>query len=189
MEHTILDITSDPVYQELLLNYPETSAEAVETILKFHKLSTLINMRREAVLSEHGLTSGRFHLLMLLKRQEPIHALSPSDLAKRTGVTRGTMTQFIDAIEKDGFVKRVEDPKDRRGMLVELTPAGEQKLATVLPIHISRMEHYARVLNSEERHQMISIMSKMVGTFTSPPETQKKAEELISETVVTATSL
>jgi DNA-binding MarR family transcriptional regulator len=166
MEHKILDVTSDPVYQELILNYPNTSAEAVETILQFHKVSTLINTRREAILSEHGLTSGRFHLLMLLKRQGPVHALSPSDLAKKTGVTRGTMTQFIDAIEKDGFVKRVEDPKDRRGMLVQLTPAGEQKLAVVLPIHISRMENYTGVLNSEERKQMNNIMLKIVGTFT-----------------------
>ncbi len=188
MEHTILDITSDPVYQELLLNYPETSAEAVETILKFHKLSTLINMRREAVLAEHGLTSGRFHLLMLLKRQEPVHALSPSDLAKKTGVTRGTMTQFIDAIEKDGFVKRVEDPKDRRGMLVELTPVGEQKLATVLPIHIARMEHYTRVLNSEERNQMISIMTKMVSTFSNATEAVCASEGTAGSSI-TATSL
>lgn len=184
MEHTNLDITSDPVYQELLTNYPETSPEAIETILKFYKLSSIMNMRREAVLAEHGLTSGRFHLLMLLKRNEPVHALSPSDLAKKTGVTRGTMTQFIDAIEKDGFVKRVEDPKDRRGMLVELTPVGEQKLAIVLPIHIHRMEHYTRVLNSEERKQMISIMTKMVSTFPNSADVIAEAR-----TEVTATSL
>jgi DNA-binding MarR family transcriptional regulator len=165
MEHNILDVTSDPFYQELLNNYPETSAEAVETILQFSKLSSLINMRREATLAKYGLTTGRLHLLMLLKRQEPIHCLSPSDLAKKTGVTRGTMTQFIDAIEKDGFVKRVEDPKDKRGMLVVLTPAGEEKLSVIIPIHIARLEHYTRVLNSEERKQMITIMNKMVGTF------------------------
>ncbi|MBC7713947.1 MAG: MarR family transcriptional regulator [Rhizobacter sp.] len=187
MEHKILDITSDPVYQELITNYPETSAEAVETILQFNKVSSLINMRREAVLAEHGLTSGRFHLLMLLKRQEPVHALSPSDLAKKTGVTRGTMTQFIDAIEKDGFVKRVEDPKDRRGMLVELTPHGEQKLSVIIPIHIARMEHYTRVLNSEERKQMISIMMKMVGTFATASETETETETVAA--TATATSV
>ena len=115
MEQTILDVTSDPVYQELLTNYPYVSPEAVETILQFNKISSIINMRKEAVLNEHGLTHGRFHLLMLLKRQEPVHSLSPSELAKRTGVTRGTMTQFIDAIEKDGFVKRVEVLKTEEG--------------------------------------------------------------------------
>lgn len=169
---TLLDITTDPVYQELLTNYPEVSPEAVETILRFNRVSTLINMRREATLGEFGLTSGRFHLLMLLKRQEPIHALSPSELAKRTGVTRGTMTQFIDAIEKDGFVKRVEDPKDRRGMLVELTEKGEDVLKKILPIHISRMEHYTRVLDSNERKMMIQIMMKMVSTFTPDHENE-----------------
>jgi DNA-binding MarR family transcriptional regulator len=173
MEHTILDISSDPVYQELLTNYPHVSAEAIETILQFNKVSSIINMRKDAVLNEHGLTHGRFHLLMLLKRQEPKHCLSPSELAKRTGVTRGTMTQFIDAIEKDGYVKRVEDPKDRRGMLVELTEAGEAKLKTLLPIHIQQLASYAKVLNSEERAMMIQIMLKMASTFKPMLEVEK----------------
>jgi DNA-binding MarR family transcriptional regulator len=176
MEQTILDVTTDPVYQELLTNYPQISPEAVETILQFNKVSSIINMRKEAVLNEHGLTHGRFHLLMLLKRQEPVHCLSPSELAKRTGVTRGTMTQFIDAIEKDGFVKRVEDPKDRRGMLVELTAKGEEKLRVLLPIHIQNLSNYTKVLNSEERAMMIHIMKKMVSTFKPIQETQPQAE-------------
>lgn len=169
-QNTILDVTTDPVYQELLTNYPQVSSEAVGTILQFNKVSSIINMKREATLVEHGLTSGRFHLLMLLKRQTPVQALSPSELAKRTGVTRGTMTQFIDAIEKDGFVKRVEDPKDRRGMLVELTEKGDSRLKEILPIHIQRMEHYTRVLDSEERKMMIHIMMKMVSTFSDIPD-------------------
>ena len=177
MEQTILDVSSDPVYQELLTNYPQVSPEAVETILQFNKVSSLINMRKEAVLNEHGLTHGRFHLLMLLKRQEPKHCLSPSELAKRTGVTRGTMTQFIDAIEKDGFVKRVEDPKDRRGMLVELTEIGESKLKTLLPIHIQHLANYTKVLNSEERMAMIKIMLKMAGTLHPPVAKDKQLEE------------
>ena len=165
MEQTILDVTTDPVYQELLCNYQHVSPEAVEAILKFNKVSSIINLRKEAVLNEHGLTHGRFHLLMLLKREEPGHSLSPSELAKRTGVTRGTMTQFIDAIEKDGFVTRVEDPKDRRGMLVELTEKGEERLKILLPIHIQNLANYTTVLNSEERTMMVQIMLKMASIF------------------------
>lgn len=183
MEQTILDISSDPVYQELLTNYPQFSSEAIETVLQFNKVSSIINMRKEAVLNEHGLTHGRFHLLMLLKRQEPKHCLSPSELAKRTGVTRGTMTQFIDAIEKDGFVKRVEDPRDRRGMLVELTELGEAKLKTLLPIHIQHLASYAKVLNSEERMMMIQIMLKMASTFKPMVEIEKSKVEQAEEAV------
>lgn len=181
METKILDISSDPVYQEMLTNYPEVSPEAIETMLQFNKVSALINMRKEAVLNEHGLTHGRFHLLMLLKRQEPKHCLSPSELAKRTGVTRGTMTQFIDAIEKDGFVKRVEDPKDRRGMLVELTEKGEEKLKNLLPVHIQHLASYAQVLNAEERRMLVQIITKMTTTLSAPQEssvTTKSSEVL-----------
>ncbi len=176
MEQTILDVTSDPVYQELLCNYQHVSPEAVETILKLNKVSSIINTRKEAVLNEHGLTHGRFHLLMLLKREEPSHCLSPSELAKRTGVTRGTMTQFIDAIEKDGFVTRIEDPKDRRGMLVELTSKGEERLKILLPIHIQNLANYTKVLNSEEKAMMLQIMLKMASIFKSSQDKQELSE-------------
>ena len=85
------------------------------------------------------------------------------------------MTQFIDAIEKDGFVKRVEDPKDRRGMLVELTAKGEDKLKVLLPIHIQHLANYTKVLNAEERAMMIQIMLKMASTF-KPIQEQQQPE-------------
>ena len=75
------------------------------------------------------------------------------------------MTQFIDAIERDGFVKRIDDPKDRRGMLVELTDKGEERLKILLPIHIQNLENYTKVLNSEERAMMEIIMLKMATIF------------------------
>ena len=98
---------------------------------------------------------------MLLKR-EASQTLSPTELAKRTGVTRGTMTQFIDAIEKDGFVKRVEDPKDKRGMLVELTTVGEEKLQSILPTYIRQMEFFTTTLTPEERSTLHVLMGKIV---------------------------
>lgn len=157
----LLNISGDPVYQELVTEYPGSSSEAIKTILQFLKVATFINLRRESKFSAFGLTSGRFHLLMLLKR-EVSKTLSPTELAKRTGVTRGTMTQFIDAIEKDGFVKRVVDTKDRRGMLVTLTPSGEEKLKNILPTHIRQLEYFTSVLSPEERSMLHMIMEKMV---------------------------
>jgi DNA-binding MarR family transcriptional regulator len=160
----LLNISADPVYQELVSEYPGSSSEAIKTILQFMKLANFINLRRESMFSAFGLTSGRFHLLMLLKREASL-TLSPTELAKRTGVTRGTMTQFIDAIEKDGFVKRVEDAKDRRGMLVSLTSFGEEKLKSILPTYIRQLEYFTLVLSPEERSILQVIMEKIVSSL------------------------
>ncbi len=53
-------------------------------------------------------------------------ALPLSDLAARQHCVRSNITQLMDRLEKDGLVRRRADPDDRRSVLAELTPAGEQ---------------------------------------------------------------
>ncbi len=163
-------LANDPIYQELRVLYPEVPLTSVEVIMKFEKVVSFMNSRREAKMTEHGLTSGRFYLLMLLKRTEPVHMLSPSELAKMAGVTRGTMTQFIDAIEKDGFVTRVEDPFDRRKMLVKLSEKGEAKIKEILPLYLESMVDYTKVLCNDEKLKAIDLLEKIATTFKAPEE-------------------
>jgi len=45
---------------------------------------------------------------------------TPTELARHTGLTTGSTTAMLDRLEKVGFIKRVPNPKDRRGVLVEI---------------------------------------------------------------------
>jgi DNA-binding MarR family transcriptional regulator len=49
-------------------------------------------------------------------------AISAGELAKRVGVTSGAITGVIDRLERDGWVRRVRDPGDRRKVIVEMVP-------------------------------------------------------------------
>ena len=157
----LLDVVNDPVFQELKKQHPQTSAEAIETLFQFLKVATFMNIKRESLFTNNGLTSARFHLLMILKR-EPNLSLSPSELARRIGVSRGTMTQFIDAIEKEQLAERIEDPHDKRGMQVRLTEKGEQTINQVLPDYFSMLEKITEVLTVQDRQHWLEIMEKLV---------------------------
>ncbi|MEU4998128.1 MarR family transcriptional regulator [Streptomyces sp. NPDC021622] len=50
-------------------------------------------------------------------------AMTPGELAARTGLTTGPTTRLIDRLEQAGYVRRVPDPGDRRKVTVE--PLGE----------------------------------------------------------------
>ncbi|MFI7408451.1 MarR family winged helix-turn-helix transcriptional regulator [Streptomyces sp. NPDC049627] len=50
-------------------------------------------------------------------------AMSPGELAERTGLTTGPTTRLIDRLEQAGYVRRAPDPKDRRKVIVE--PVGQ----------------------------------------------------------------
>ena len=46
---------------------------------------------------------------------------TPTELARYTGLTTGSTTAMLDRLEKAKFIKRKPNPKDRRGVLIEVT--------------------------------------------------------------------
>jgi len=62
-------------------------------------------------------------------------SMSPSELGDRLIVTRATVTGLLDSLERRGYVHRSANPADRRGLIIELTPAGRavvQELRTII---------------------------------------------------------
>ena len=158
---TIHNNSIDPMYQDLLDEYPGTPPEAIEAALQFMKIAANLHIRQESLFSQFGLTTGRFSLLMML-RHEPKKELPPSELAKRAHVSRATMTQFVDGLEKEQLIVRADDPNDRRTVLVRLTPKAEKLLKNVLPSHLERLVEFTSVLSRKERKELFLLMEKLI---------------------------
>ncbi|GLS20414.1 hypothetical protein GCM10007874_34310 [Labrys miyagiensis] len=43
------------------------------------------------------------------------------EIARAVNLTRGAATTALDRVERQGFARRVRDPSDRRGVLMEMT--------------------------------------------------------------------
>jgi DNA-binding MarR family transcriptional regulator len=78
-----------------------------------------------------GLTSGQFSLLTSLNRPEPARMGS---VAALLGMDRTTLTAALKPLERRGLVDVAVDPKDQRGRVLTLTPAGRSLLATAVPV-------------------------------------------------------
>jgi DNA-binding MarR family transcriptional regulator len=59
---------------------------------------------------------------------QPLHfhpeGLTATEMADRAGITKQVMGRFIDELEANGYVERIQHPTDRRSHLVRVTPQG-----------------------------------------------------------------
>jgi|SRR5262245_14304659 len=84
--------------------------------------------RQEGVFERFGLNRGEVGALSALRVSGPPYQLSPTRLGRGLMLSSAGMTSRIDRLERRGFVRRLPDPDDRRGVIIELT---DQGIATV----------------------------------------------------------
>lgn len=72
---------------------------------------------------------------------------TPKELARYTGLTTGSTTAMLDRLEKVGYIIRRPNPKDRRGVLVQISKAYTDKamplVAGVQKAHWELIAHYS----------------------------------------------
>jgi DNA-binding MarR family transcriptional regulator len=77
----------------------------------------------DALLRPHGLTFARYEALVLLSFSRD-GALPMSLIGQRLMVHPTSVTNIIDRLERQQLVVRKPNPRDGRGTLAEITPAG-----------------------------------------------------------------
>jgi DNA-binding MarR family transcriptional regulator len=78
---------------------------------------------------EYGMSYARGRVVAALHSLGPVQMHT---LSKAVGVRPRTITDFVDALEADGWVERHPDPGDRRATRVALTPAGQTAFVSLL---------------------------------------------------------
>src|ERR1700722_7073980 len=106
---------------------PDLDVAPLQVLSRVARLARHLDRARRAAFADHGLEPWEFDVLSALRRQGPPYELSPGALLHTPLVTSGTMTNRIDRLEEAGLVRRRPDPQDKRGILVTLTQAGQDR--------------------------------------------------------------
>lgn len=166
MPHLLLkDLPRYECLLEAASQFPKLDPSACEAFLHLLRTSDEVFACTERNLTEHGISHGRFGVMMQLWGccdDADFAGLTPAELADRTGVTRATMTGLVDTLERDGFVRRVADTADRRMMRVCLTPLGHKFLEDMLPGHFERMAAVMAPLTEAERKALVALLNKVL---------------------------
>ena len=135
----------------------EDIIEAIDQ--KFREISTETIMFHQAVADVLGLHITDHKGLDLIYRYGPMPA---GRLAELTGLTTGAVTGIIDRLEKDGYVRRVNDPKDRRKTIIEPTRNKklERKLEIIFTPISMRMHKLLSSYSDDELAFLFDVLTK-----------------------------
>jgi len=142
--------------------YIGADEDTVETYWLFFHVAREILATFQNRLERFGLSDGKMYVLILL-RYAPDNSMTPSELAERCEVTRGTITGLLDGLERSGLIERKNHPEDRRMLTIQLTAQGLAFIDEMLPRHFRRFgEMIKRAdLSKEEQQQFMMILKKI----------------------------
>jgi len=148
---------------------PDLDTSPMGIVGRISRLSLVIDTELEPVFMQFGLNHWSFDMLATLRRAGDPYRLSPTGLFRSMMVTSGTMTNRIDRLTEKGFVRRVPDPEDRRGILVELTQQGRELIDRALISHVTNEARLLQPLSTEEQHALTVLLRKWLLSLEQHP--------------------
>ncbi len=139
---------------------PDLDTSPMGIVGRISRLSLVVEKELEPVFVRSGLNHWSFDMLATLRRTGAPYRLSPTELFRSMMVTSGTMTNRIDRLAEKDLVRRVPDPEDRRGILVELTDQGRELIDSVLISHAANEARLLQSLSKEEQSTLAILLCK-----------------------------
>ncbi len=155
----------DRILEQWRRERPDLDTSPMGVIARMSRLSRFLERSIASVLAEHGLNESQFGVLAALRRAGPPYCLSPTALYNSLLISSGAMTNRLERLTAAGLVKRIPDPKDRRSVLVMLTPKGLRVVDEAVAAHTENEKQLLAGLTESEREQLGKLLRKLLVQF------------------------
>ena len=160
--------TTDRVLSGWEETRPDLEVGALQVTARLSRIGPLLARRQEEVFDRFGLSRGEVGALSALRISGAPYRLSPTRLAKGLMLSSAGITSRIDRLERRGLVRRLDDPEDRRGVIIELTDEGQRVVdEAVAALAISDRQLLDR-LDPQEVDQLEALLRKVLALLELP---------------------
>ncbi len=141
---------------------PDLDLEPLHVLSRVSRLARHLDRARRVAFAAHGLEAWEFDVLSALRRQGAPYQLSPGALLRATLVTSGTMTNRIDRLAANGLVRRLPDPQDKRGVLVQLTDRGRAVADAALADLLAQERELLAGLDARQQDRLAALLRTLL---------------------------
>jgi MarR family transcriptional regulator for hemolysin len=125
-----------------------------------------------------GMTLAQCKVLVILSRNE---GTTQARLAELSDTDPMTLVRILDRMEKDAWLERRSDPKDRRAHRLVLKPASDPVLAEVMRIADSARAQVLAGLSSDDQTQLMELLERiqanLVALVPSSPDSPRQSAD------------
>jgi MarR family 2-MHQ and catechol resistance regulon transcriptional repressor len=140
------------------IHLEESQAASLKLFVVLSKAYKTVMERAVKDMKQYGLSPSEFMILEVLytKGKIPLQQIGEKIL-----ITSGSITYNIDKLENKSLLKRVPYKEDRRVIFAEITPAGNELFDRIFPKHAASIDHLAKALSLDEKHDAIELLKKL----------------------------
>jgi len=122
------------------------------------KIYLLMHRRVDRAMTRQGASLARTKLLLYIK--EEAGSARAADIAELYDLAPRTVTEALDALERDGLIVRTADPADRRVKRLAITPLGRSAIAATEPLRKELIGELCAPLSETDRAELHDILKR-----------------------------
>lgn len=156
----------DRIQQAWLRERPGTPVGSIGVITRIWRIAKLLDDDRRRTMARLGVDAATRDLISTLRRAGPPYRLAPSEIARRSLVSAGAISQRLARAEREGLVRRIKDAADGRSVVVELTGAGHALVESTVDELLRHEEELLTGLDPQQRHQLTALLRVLLSDLT-----------------------
>lgn len=149
------------VQQGWAAELPEVGTDSVAIVTRIWQLSKMLLDDRNRRLAALGMDAATLDLVSVLRRSGPPYVLTSGQIAQRTLVSAGAISQRVARAEALGLVARSRHQTDARVVEVRLTDQGRAEGERVARAVLTAENELLRDLGAEQRSDLASQLTAL----------------------------
>ncbi|MBI4914073.1 MAG: winged helix DNA-binding protein [Acidobacteria bacterium] len=159
------------VQEELLIGKPLDGTHEVLLSLLLTREAAAFYFD-ERVFKPSGISDQQFNVLRIL-RGGPKEGYLVCEIKRRMIHRNADAPRLIERLAKQGLVRRRENPADRRGTRIQITPKGLALAEKVGPVHAAALARVSAALDEPSRQRLVDLLDQVREVFRAGVEAQE----------------
>jgi|SRR5579863_7799574 len=141
---------------------PEIDCSGKEITGRILRLSEMFLNAMNKNMAKYRVRYSLYAIVATLRASGKPYRMSPSELQDTLLITSGGVSNLLKKGEALGYVRRLTDPMDGRGVIVELTSAGHELSRVTMPAQAELERALVKGLSPEERELLASFLRRLI---------------------------